>query len=107
MSEWVRVADVSDIPDDEPIQVKAGGELIALTRYDGRVYAVSDVCTHEYTHLSDGFMDGPCIECPLHGAMFDVRTGEVKALPATRDLPTYPVKVDGDDVYVQIEEPKP
>lgn len=98
-----KVAGLSDIPDDEALKVETGDTQIALVKADGEVYAVSNVCTHEYAELHEGFVEGCEIECPLHGSMFDVRTGEVKSLPATRDLPTFPCKVDGDDVLVDVE----
>ncbi len=98
-----KVARVADIPDDEPLKVEIGETQIALVKADGDVYAVSNVCTHEYAEMHEGFVEGTEIECPLHGSMFDVKTGEVKSLPATENLPTFPCKVEGDDVLVDVE----
>ena len=74
-----------------------------LVRTEDGVYCVQDVCTHEQAFLSEGFCEGFEIECPLHGSIFDVRTGEVKSLPATEALKTYPVKLEGEDVLVDVE----
>lgn len=98
-----KVAQVADIPDDEPLKVEIGDTQIALVKTDGDVYAVSNVCTHEYAEMHEGFVEGTEIECPLHGSMFDVKIGEVKSLPATENLPTFPCKVEGDDVLVDVE----
>lgn len=68
---------------------------------DGQIYAVADSCTHEQTPLSDGELLGMTVECPLHGSRFDVRTGEVSGLPAELPVATYPIVVEGDDVYVE------
>jgi nitrite reductase/ring-hydroxylating ferredoxin subunit len=101
---YVKVAQTGDIRSDEALQVEAGGHRIALLRCDGDVHAVSHICTHELAFLSEGFVEGCYLECPLHGSQFDVRTGEVKSLPATKDLRTFPVKIEGDAVLVGIEE---
>lgn len=101
---WIRVASVDEIPDDEALQVKAGTSLVALVKFENDVYAVSDICTHELAYMSEGWVDGPCIECPLHGSSFDVRTGKVMSLPATRDLPTFDVKVTDGEVFVLVED---
>lgn len=98
-----KVAQVSDIPDEEGLKVEVGDRQITLVKADGRVYAISNVCTHEYAEMHEGFVEGTEIECPLHGSMFDVKTGEVKSLPATENLPTFPCKVEGDDVLVDVE----
>lgn len=103
VGEWVRVASAADVPDERGLRVEVGGRPIALWRVDGELYATSDVCTHEETSLSDGDLWAEVIECPLHGAQFDVRTGEVLSLPAIFPLATYPVKVEGEDVYVGME----
>ncbi len=103
MTRFVKVADVNDIPNGEALQVQADGETLALVRVDGEVYCINDICTHEHAHLSEGFCEGHEIECPLHGSIFDVRTGEVKSLPATEDVKTYPVKLEGDEVHVGLE----
>lgn len=101
---FVKVATVDEIPEGEPLQVYAGGTPLALVRCEGEVYAVSDICTHEEEYMSQGFVEGCLIECPRHGSQFDVRTGAVLSLPATDDLPTFPVRVDGSDILVGIGE---
>jgi nitrite reductase/ring-hydroxylating ferredoxin subunit len=103
MTDFVKVAKVDDIPSGEALQVEAGGETLALVRVDGEVYCIHDICTHEHAHLSEGFCEGHEIECPLHGSIFDVRTGEVKSLPATEDVTTYEVKVNDGEVHVKVE----
>jgi nitrite reductase/ring-hydroxylating ferredoxin subunit len=100
---FVKVASVDDIPNGEALQVETNGLTLALVRTDQGVFCTQDVCTHEQAFLSEGFVEGCEIECPLHGSIFDVRTGEVKSLPATEALKTYPVKVEGEDVLVDVE----
>ncbi|MGH2760699.1 MAG: bifunctional 3-phenylpropionate/cinnamic acid dioxygenase ferredoxin subunit [Actinomycetota bacterium] len=104
MGKFVKVAKIDDIPSGEALQVDVAGHPCALVRVDGDVYCVDDICTHEHAHLSEGFVEGHEIECPLHGSIFDVRTGEVKSLPATEDLRTYPVKIEDGDVLVEAED---
>jgi nitrite reductase/ring-hydroxylating ferredoxin subunit len=104
MSKFVKVAKVDDIPNGEALQVEADGQMCALVAVEGDVYCVQDICTHEHAHLSEGFVEGFEIECPLHGSIFDVRTGEVKSLPATEDLKTFNVKVEDGEVLVEIDD---
>jgi nitrite reductase/ring-hydroxylating ferredoxin subunit len=73
---------------------------ILLARVDDRIYAVSDVCSHACAYLSEGFLDGTIVECPLHGAQFDVTTGKVLSPPADRDIETYNVTVTDGRVFV-------
>lgn len=104
MGKFVKVANVDDIPSGEALQVDVGGEPCALVRVDGDVYCVHDICTHEHAHLSEGFVEGFEIECPLHGSIFDVRSGEVKSLPATEDVKTFPVKIEDGEVHVEVAD---
>jgi nitrite reductase/ring-hydroxylating ferredoxin subunit len=99
---WHRVAAVSDIRDGEAFPARVGELEIALIRVDGRIHAIEDVCPHAYALLSQGFVEGNEIECPLHAARFEISTGKVLCPPADRDLATYPVRVEGDDVYVSV-----
>lgn len=78
------------------------GEEVLLCDVEGELFAVRDECTHESFPLSHGTLKGGTLTCRLHGARFDVRTGEVLALPAYERLRTYPVKVEGNDVWVAI-----
>jgi len=103
---WLRVAALAEIADDAPLAVKLGDTPIALYRLDGRLYALDDVCPHEFALLSGGFVEGGAIECPLHQACFDIATGRCLSGPATVDLRTYAVKVDGGAVFVRTPEPK-
>jgi MocE subfamily Rieske [2Fe-2S] domain protein len=104
MAKFVKVANVDDIPAGEALQVEVDGKYCALVRANGDVYCVDDICTHEHAHLSEGFVEGFEIECPLHGSIFDVRTGDVKSLPATEDLKTYPVKIEDGEVHIEVED---
>jgi 3-phenylpropionate/trans-cinnamate dioxygenase ferredoxin subunit len=101
---WVKVATVSDVPAGEPVGVMAGSEPVLLARVDGEILAVSNVCTHEYVLMDEGWLDGDLIECPQHGSQFDLRTGRACGLPATQPLPVYDVRVDGEDIYVRPKE---
>ena len=102
MGKFVRVASTSDIPVGAASYVDVDGVPIALFHVGDEFYATSDVCTHEEASLSEGELDGDVIECPLHGARFNVRTGDVKALPAVVRLKTYPARVVGDGVEVEV-----
>lgn len=97
---WHRVADKSEITADEPLGVKVGDNNIGLYLLDGDIFALENVCTHEFAILTDGFVEGDCIECPIHQALFDIRTGKAMSLPAEIDVDSYPVKLDGNDVLV-------
>ncbi len=99
---WVRVAARGDLSSGEVIGVEVAGHSIALYDSDGGLFATDNVCTHAYACLSDGWLDGAAIECPLHAARFDIRTGKVLDPPATEDLKTYPVRLIGDDIEVKL-----
>jgi nitrite reductase/ring-hydroxylating ferredoxin subunit len=102
MSEWHRVAALAELEPDYPKGVKAGGQEIALYLVEGHVYATSNVCSHAYALLSDGFVEEFTVICPLHQGSFDIRTGAVIDLPCTDPIATFDCKVDGDDVFVKI-----
>lgn len=101
MSEnWVRVASVADVDDEEVLQVKVGDRLLAIYNLGGRFHATSDVCTHEYACLSDGFVVDGKIECPLHQGLFDILTGKAQGAPVEEDLEVFETRVEGDDIFV-------
>ena len=102
MSQWVDVAAVGEIEEGGLILVEVGGEEVAVFRIAGDYYALADICTHDGGTLADGTVEGCEIECPRHGARFDIRTGKVTAPPAYEDVRTFPVRiVDG---RVQVRE---
>lgn len=78
-------------------------EVAIVRDDDGDLHAVSDVCSHGQVSLSDGEVEGNRIECWLHGSQFDLRTGQPASLPATRPIPVFPLTVEGDDIYVDID----
>ena len=100
---WVRAASRGDLNEGEVIGVEISGHSIALYDVDGQVFATDNICTHAYARLSDGWLDGDLIECPLHAARFDVRTGKVFDPPATEDLRTYPTRVVDNEIEVKLE----
>jgi nitrite reductase/ring-hydroxylating ferredoxin subunit len=99
---WRRVAASAEVKEGAAIGVEAAGRQIALCRVAGTIHAFENVCPHAYALLSDGFVEGNEIECPLHAARFVISTGECTSPPADRDLVTYRVRVEGDDVLVEV-----
>jgi 3-phenylpropionate/trans-cinnamate dioxygenase ferredoxin subunit len=102
VADYELVATLEEIPDGGMKQVVVRGEPVGLYRVGEDVYAVHDICTHEEAYLSEGEFepDDLEVECPLHGSHFNVQTGEVRILPATRPVMTYQVKVEGGRVMV-------
>jgi nitrite reductase/ring-hydroxylating ferredoxin subunit len=96
------VATAKDLERQSVLAVEAGGEEIALYWVEGAPYATSNICTHALAHLTDGFLDGECVECPIHQAMFNVKSGEVVAGPAEAPVKTYPCRIEGVDVVIDV-----
>jgi nitrite reductase/ring-hydroxylating ferredoxin subunit len=102
MTDWVRVADETEVVDGEPFASEVNGVAIALYRYQGDVYAIGDLCTHEHVRLSDGWLHETIIECPLHQSCFDIRTGKViEGGPAKEDISVFAVKIEEGGVFVR------
>jgi 3-phenylpropionate/trans-cinnamate dioxygenase ferredoxin subunit len=80
--------------------VEVEGESIVIFNIAGQFFAIGDICSHDDGPLGDGDLEGYNIVCPRHGAEFDVRTGEVKSMPAVVDIPAYPVKVEGGMITI-------
>ena len=95
------VCRVDELPPGESTRFVADVS-IAVFNADGELYAVDDTCTHQDASLSDGFLEGCFVECPLHAAFFDLRTGMPTCLPAKRPVRTHPVTVDNGIVYVHV-----
>jgi len=102
MAAWHRVAEEAKLKPNTPKGVRVGDVQIALVRLADGIFAVNDVCTHEYALLSDGYCEDGKLECPLHQACFDVRTGRALNEPAEVDVATYRVKVEGGAVFVEV-----
>ena len=102
MSEFVRVADAVDIAPGKMRRVAVAGRRIMVCNVEGRYFATDDTCTHEDASLSSGSLRGELVKCPLHGSRFNVRTGEVQEDPATENLRTYTVRVEGGAILVEI-----
>ena len=99
-SEWTALPSVGAVPEGEAVGVEAGGQKLALYRVGGTLFCTDNVCTHAFACLSDGWLEGHVIECPLHAGQFDIRTGCGMGPPIDRDLRTYPVREEGGTVFV-------
>ena len=86
----------------KPVKIEKNGRSICVTRVQDEVFAIDDTCSHSDASLAEGDVSDFKIECWLHGAEFDLRTGQALSLPATQSLETYAVKVDGNSVTVEI-----
>ena len=99
---WIDVTYAEDVPEDDVVGIDIAGKSIALYQVEGEIYATDNICTHGNARLCDGFLEGHEIECPLHQGKFDIRNGKAMCAPLTEDVRTYPVKIDGNRVFVDL-----
>lgn len=100
MSEYSKIASISELATGEMKMVTFNGEDILLANVEGRIHAVSGLCTHADASLSDGYIEANEVECPLHGSRFDLTNGKALSLPADEPLKLYDVKIEGDDILI-------
>jgi 3-phenylpropionate/trans-cinnamate dioxygenase ferredoxin subunit len=99
---WHIAARDEALTEDQPLSVTLGGERIGLYRLNGAVHAIEDVCPHAFALLSEGFVDGETVECPLHEALFHIPTGKCLREIGQRDLKTYAVKIEDGNILVRL-----
>jgi len=102
--QWIRVAGVDDVPAGEAAPIEIMGLNLALYNVDGTFFCTDNVCSHAYALLSEGWLEGHLIECPLHNGQFDVRTGRGQGSPITEDIRSYQVKIDDSDVLIRLPD---
>jgi nitrite reductase/ring-hydroxylating ferredoxin subunit len=100
---WFEIAQVDEIEDADAKGCRIGDLCVAVFNVKGSFYATSDICTHAHAHLSDGYIDGDTVECPLHQGRFHIPTGKVVSSPPTENLRIYPVRVEGGKILVRID----
>ena len=101
MTDYLQVAKISEIPPGERKLFEFDEATVALFNIDGHYYCIEDMCTHDNGPLADGELNGFALACPRHGACFDVRDGSVLSMPAVVPIPTYKVKIEGDDIFIE------
>lgn len=99
---WIDIASKDDVPEDDVMGFDINAKSIALYQVDGEIFATDNICTHGNARLCDGFLEGHEIECPLHQGKFDIRNGKALCAPLTEDIRTYPIKIEGDRVLIEI-----
>ena len=102
MAQFIKVASAADLAPGEAKCVEVAGKKLALFNVEGNFYAIDDTCTHRGGPLSQGEVNGMVVTCPFHGARFDVTTGQVLGPPAARGVGRYDVRVEGEDVKIEI-----
>jgi 3-phenylpropionate/trans-cinnamate dioxygenase ferredoxin subunit len=98
--DFVTVARLEELPNGARLRLEIDGQGIAVFNVAGSLYAIADVCTHDDGPLADGLLEGLELECPRHGARFDLASGKALLRPAVVDIPAYPVRVIGDEVQI-------
>lgn len=98
--DFARVASIDDIPVGGMLAVDMDGEQVLLVNIEGNIYAVEGTCPHAGAPLSEGFLEDGSVECPLHGSLFDIKTGAVETPPANDDLTVYQVRVDEGSIFI-------
>ena len=100
IADFVTVATTDEIPPGERLVVEIGRKWVAIFNVDGKYYAIEDRCTHDDGPLAEGILDGIVIECPRHGACFDITNGKVLSPPALVNVPIFQVRVEGNEIQV-------
>ena len=103
MSEnWIDVVAVEAVPAGDVTAVLVGGKEVALYEVEGEIFATDNLCTHGAARMSDGFLEGKEIECPLHQGKFDVCTGKALCAPLTENIRIYPVRIENKRVFLNM-----
>ena len=100
----IRLCDVSEVGRGEARKVETHGLVLAVFNLDGSFHVTDDACTHGPGSLSEGFIDGDCVECNFHQGVFNIRTGEVVQPPCVVPVQTYPVTVEDGAVFVDVPD---
>lgn len=101
---WISVCQVSDVEEYMPKAVDVDGVKIGVFQLNCKYFAIENVCPHAYALLTEGFVEDGTVECPLHEAIFDIETGTLESGPGCRNLCTYPIKIEGDSIWVSLEK---
>ena len=99
-SGFVKVADVGELAPGDMKVVEVGSDQVLLVNVDGTIYALDDICSHAYASLSEGDLNGQEVECPLHGAAFDLVSGQPVTPPATDGIKVYELRIEGQDILL-------
>lgn len=99
---WYKAAAISELDARDVIGKEVNGVEVAVYKLDDAYYATNNICTHQRAFMSDGYVENGCIECPLHQAIFDIKTGAALEGPTKTPLATYPVKVENDIIFVDL-----
>ena len=102
MTQWIDVAAQADLFEGAGITIQPKGLDVALFSIDGEVFATDNICSHGSARLCDGYVEGYEVECPFHQGRFDVRTGAPTCAPATKPVKSWPVKIEGGRVFLQL-----
>ncbi len=101
MTEFIKIARTKNLQPGQRLWHEFEEETVVVFNIDGDYFCIADRCTHDDGPLEDGQVCGFEVECPRHGALFDIRTGKVVRLPATSPVPTFQVKIEDGDIYVE------
>lgn len=101
---WHKAADTASLTEKQVIGVEVNGTEVAIYRIGTEYLATANICTHQFAFMSEGYVDGDCVECPLHQALFDIRTGAVVEGPPEQPLATYATRVDGSAIFVELPD---
>ncbi|OGG15165.1 hypothetical protein A2773_04725 [Candidatus Gottesmanbacteria bacterium RIFCSPHIGHO2_01_FULL_39_10] len=102
MAEFTKVATTQELPPGKMKEYRLGDKVVVVANSDGDYFAFDGICTHEHCALAGGYLDGYTLTCYCHGGQFDISTGEVLAPPPPSPLSTYKVKVEGEDILVEV-----
>jgi nitrite reductase/ring-hydroxylating ferredoxin subunit len=100
---WKHLCGAEKLAEGEPLGFQIDEQRVALYKVSDKIFATDDVCSHAFALLSTGFLDEHVIECPLHGGMFDVRTGKCRS-GGYEDIRTFPVEVRDGEIFVNLED---
>jgi naphthalene 1,2-dioxygenase system ferredoxin subunit len=99
---WIDAASADDVIEGDVVAIRVEGREIALYEVEGEIYATDNLCTHGAARMSDGFLEGRFIECPLHQGRFDVCTGKAQCAPLTEDIKIFPVRIENQRVMLKL-----